>query len=440
MAQQNELAAIVGKEWVRAGRDVQTFAIDDVCPSWLVYPGSVDELAAIMRCARQREWIVVPAGFGAGLGLGNRLSRVDIVVSTQRLNQILEYTPEDLTAAVQAGCSLASFNAVLQEHGQWLPLDPPQPERASLGAIAATADFGPLRLGFGLPRDYVIGMQVVQPDGTVIKSGGRVVKNVAGYDLNKLFVGSLGTLGIIAQLNLKLRPLPPADATCSVQADTLEALDDLIRLVAASELLPAALVSCSADTAEHVWPDCSHSGWLCLIRFLDAEAAVAYQLTRLHELARTSAVRCEQLEASRAHMIWQRIRDLRAAPAANLVLRLHVRPSDVSRLFSLVGNCLAEGCDQVLLCSYNRVGAMIACARSEPTVAIQSNLCDRLHQLRRQCQMMDGSMIIERAPTNIKQAIDVWGEVGSSIGLMRSLKQQFDPKRILNPGRFVGGI
>lgn len=439
MSMQNELIAIVGKEWV-GSHEVHGVAIDDVRPTWVVHPGCVEELAAILRCAYQREWIVVPVGFGSGLSLGNALSRVDVVVSTQRLNQMIEYTPEDLTAGVQAGCSLASFNAILQEYGQWLPLDPPRPESASLGAIAATADFGPLRLGFGLPRDYVIGMHVVQSDGTVIKSGGRVVKNVAGYDLNKLFVGSLGTLGIITQLNVKLRPLPPGDATCSVQTDTLEALDHLIRLVAASELLPAALVSCSADTAEQLWPEGAHAGWLCLVRFLDADPAVHYQLRRLHEIAETNAAEYKQIEPSRASTIWQRIRDLRAEPAADLVLRLQVRPSDVARLFPLIENCLAEMVDRFQVVAYHRVGVVIACARSASARAVEPNVPERLHQLRRDCQRMDGSMILERAPADIKRAIDVWGEIGSSIRLMRALKQQFDPKHILNPGRFVGGI
>jgi glycolate oxidase FAD binding subunit len=437
----NELAAIVGKEWVHEGAAVGEYAVDGLLPRMIVRPGSVEELAEILRRAHEAGWIVVPAGNGTGLSLGNPLERMDLVISTLRLHQVLDYEPADLTASVQAGCTLEKFNQGVGEHNQWLPLDPPEPHWATLGAVVAVGDVGPMRVGFGLARDYVIGLQVVQADGTQIKTGGRVVKNVAGYDLNKLFVGSLGTLGIITQLNFKLRPRPETEATCAVLSNDDATLSDFVRLVTASELSPAAMLYLSFRTALRLSLPCSDMRPALLVRFMDSEPAVRYQVDRLKEMVRMCDlnVDVEQLPEQVAEPFRRSIRDFVADPQSNLVIRINALPSEVNGALTSLAWVQDLPGERYLLAD-QRSGVARMQTWVEPTGAACEKVAERLRGLRREFQRMNGSLVIERAPVELKRRMDVWGEVGPTARIMRALKQQFDPRRILNPGRFVAGI
>lgn len=440
MMMPNELAAIVGKEWVREGDASPEYVVDGVRPQLMVWPGTVEEVAAVLRRAHEAGWAVVPAGYGTGLFLGNPPERVDLVISTTRLNQILDYEPADLTASVQAGCSLDQFNQTIGQHGQWLPLDPPQPDRATLGAIAAVADYGPLRLGFGVPRDYVIGLQVVQADGRQLKTGGRVVKNVAGYDLNKLFVGSFGTLGIMTQLNLKVRPRPDTEATCLMAHGDAPVLDDVVRALAVSELAPAAVEMLSRPVTERLSLPCPPACAALLVRFIDSEPAVRHQVRRLREIAHWHDVPSEELTEEMAERLWCSIRDIAADPDINLSLRISGLPAEIQFWLTNLAGVFSDGRYTMETLSHHRSGVARAVVRFDPTETLDEELADKLRQLRRSCQERNAALIIERAPVALKKRLDVWGEVGATAELMRALKRQFDPNRTLNPGRFVAGI
>ena len=440
MIMQNELAAIIGKEWVREGEASAEYAVDGVLPKVVVWPGTVEEVAAILRQAYKAGWSVVPAGYGMGLSLGNVPESIDLVLSTTRLSKILDYEPADLTASVQAGCSLDRFNRTVGEHGQWLPLDPLRPDRATLGAVAAVNDFGPLRLGFGLPRDYVIGLEVVQADGRRIKTGGRVVKNVAGYDLNKLFVGSHGTLGIMTQLNLKVRPRPETEATCLIASGHTPVLDDFVKTLAVSELSPAAVESLWNKTAHRLSVPCPPVCSVMLVRFMDAEPAVRYQVRRLREIAQLHELESEELPDTLAEPLWRSIRDLSTGADANLVVRINTLPVDTEFWLLHLLWALTDQTQVLDLLTHHRSGVVRGLAWCDVTEARCKELAARLGQLRNYCRENGGSLVIQRAPVELKKYIDVWGEVGPTAEIMRALKQQFDPRRILNPGRFVAGI
>lgn len=440
MMKPTELAAIVGEEWVREADASPEYVVDGLRPQWIVWPGTVEEVAAVLRRASEAGWAVVPAGYGTGLFLGNPPERVDLVIVTTRLNHILDYEPADLTASVQAGCTLAQFNQTAGQHGQWLPLDPPQPHRATLGAIAAVADYGPLRLGFGLPRDYVIGLHVVQADGRQLKTGGRVVKNVAGYDLNKLFVGSLGTLGIITQLNLKVRPRPDTEATCLLTYNDVLTLDEVVKTLAASELAPAAVELLSPQSAEWLSLPCSSACTALLVRFLDSEPAVHYQVQRLSQIAHRHQVPCQELPEKLAQPLWDSLRDLAADADIALSLRINGLPAESSFWLTKLAQLFADDRYRMRLISHYRSGVVRALIQSDLTESLGEELADKLGQLRRSCQERKAYVVIERAPSALKKRMDVWGEVGPTAKLMRALKQQFDPNRLLNPGRFVAGI
>ena len=234
--------------------------------SLIVSPASAEEISEVLKLASREGWNVLPAG-----GMTWLKSKADLIVNTQRLNQIIEHEPADLIAVAQAGVKLADFNAKLAENGQWLPLDPPDDGSATIGGVVATGIGGPQEFGYGRPRGSVIGMNVVLADGTLIKAGGRVVKNVAGYDLCKLFTGSFGSLGIITEVNFKLRPRPARAATV-IATGTVEDLRKIIN----ARLFPVA--------AEIV------DGDMLMVRFAGNEKGVAYQIEQARALLKNAEV------------------------------------------------------------------------------------------------------------------------------------------------------
>jgi len=280
----NSLAQIVGDENISSHNGTITIS-----------PGSAKEISEILKLASSEHWTVVPVG-----GMGWIKSTANLNVSTHRLNQIIEHEPADLIAIAQAGVTLNDFNAKLAENGQWLPLDPPDDGRATLGGVVATGIGGPQQFGYGRPRGSVIGMKVVLADGSMIKAGGRVVKNVAGYDLCKLFTGSYGTLGIITELNFKLRPRPAREATV-IAMGAVEELRAGMRAILDARLFPVAMEIVSDQL---------------LVRFAGNEKGVAFQLEQARKLLKDAEVVTDDAD------LWKKIAATRA-----LEVRVRKEPS-----------------------------------------------------------------------------------------------------------------
>ena len=237
-----DLVQIVGAVGVLPDDQLSRYTIDGIDPQAVILPASTHEIQEVLDYASDNGLSVIPAGSGTKLGIGNPPEGVDLVLSTSRLDQVLEYEPADLTVTVEAGIQLAVLQAKLAEHGQYLPLDPPYADRCTIGGITATNASGPSRLQYGAARDRVLGMRVVQSSGTVVKSGGKVVKNVAGYDLNKLYLGSYGTLGVITEVSLKLQPLPEIERTILVTFADIEEAVNVGSEISGSQLLPTFLI------------------------------------------------------------------------------------------------------------------------------------------------------------------------------------------------------
>ncbi|HET6891271.1 MAG TPA: FAD-binding protein, partial [Pyrinomonadaceae bacterium] len=217
--------------------------------SLLVNPESIEQLCETIKLAHRERWTVVPTGAGTWMNVGNLLEGANLIISTARLNQILEHEPADLIATAQAGVTLDNLNRTLSQRGQWLPLDPPHDGRSTLGGVVATGLAGAQRPGYGTARSFVIGMRVVLANGEVVKAGGRVVKNVAGYDLCKLFTGSYGTLGIISELTFKLRPLPANQVTV-LSVGSMNAMIEAGRSILAASLFPVGVELVSESMAK----------------------------------------------------------------------------------------------------------------------------------------------------------------------------------------------
>jgi glycolate oxidase FAD binding subunit len=403
-------------------------AIDGITSTSRVTPASREELAEALHAADLRGEAVAPVGGGTQLDLGMPPSRLDLVIDTTRLDKVVEYEPADLTVTVEAGLRFEELQKHLAAQNQFLALDPPAAPGATLGGLMATNASGPLRFAYGTARDLVIGTRVANPDGTVTHAGGRVVKNVAGYDLNKLHIGALGTLGIIVELSFKLAPIPPATNTVVGQFPDASAARGIINAVVQSPLSPIAieLLGPRAGSAAAGLPE----AMLVAFRVGGYPQAVERQVRDLSALVTQHGG--QRVETS--DTVWDDLAGMRvAAQNRDVVMKAAVPLVESTRVVEILERRLADF-DPVVWAHAGNGVAYAACnAPSESTV---------LRDVRTEVAALgaNASLVIQRCPVELKRAVDVWGDPGSSIGLMRALKAKLDPNNTLNPGRYVGGI
>ena len=434
-----DLVQIVGETGLLPDDQLNRYAIDSIGPQAVVLPASTHEIQEILGYAADNELSVIPAGSGTKLGIGVPPEEVDLILSTSRLDQILEYEPADLTVTVEAGIQLASLQAKLAEHGQYFSLDPPYADRCTIGGITATNASGPSRLRFGSARDLVLGMRVVQSNGTVVKSGGKVVKNVAGYDLNKLYLGSFGTLGVITEISLKLQPLPEIERNILLTfADIGEAVNGASE-ISGSQLLPTFLnlFVNGAPLTDSPEP--------CLLMGLDGHPeTVEWQIDSVKAIAQQNgAIGVGVYEG-------QRQLELRGSMCTFpenesvtpiVICRANLRRTDVGDFLNAVLEMNDSSSWRVRAMGLMGNGVVYVTCSDFPDgdVPVQE-VADAIANLRDAAANVSGNLIVESAPTALKRQIDVWGPVGGSFELMKAIKAKFDPIGLLNVGRFVGGI
>jgi len=409
-----ELAEIVGKEHLRAATAAD--AIDGVEAQRVAEPGTAEDLARALRWAHAAGVKVSPRGGGTKLGWGNPPAACDLVLSTARLNRVLEHAWADMTVIVEAGCRVADLQKTLAEHGQRLALDPLWPERATIGGILSTNDSGTLRARYGSLRDLIIGITVALPDGTLAKSGGKVVKNVAGYDLAKLFTGALGTLGVIVQAIFRLHPLPRESRSLSFSG-TPESLNQLLLAIQASKLTGTGLQLRAAQGSAHLE-----------VRFDGTAAGIQAQVEQVQQIAGSMAASDAPANAWTSHQaIWDG-----ATPA--LLTKFSVLPAQFAAVCALVERS-AGAQSLAWKIVVQTVGA--GYARLEGN---EQGLRTALLTLRDELAKMGGTLVVLGCPVAIKRGLDAWGPPSDAQPLMVRVKQRFDPDGTLNPGRFVGGI
>jgi glycolate oxidase FAD binding subunit len=404
-----------------------TFAIDGVEPTTRVSPTTREELAEALHAADERGESVAPLGGGTQLELGMPPSRLDVAIETGGLNRLVEYEPADLTVTAEAGMRFADLQRLLGEHGQFLALDPSAQEGATLGGLIATNASGPLRFAFGTARDVVIGTRVANPDGTLTHAGGRVVKNVAGYDLNKLYIGSLGTLGIVVELSFKVAPIPPAMATVIGRFADLGAVRDVLEALVRSTLSPLAIELVGPGAAQAAGlPEAA----LLVLRVGGYAQTVERQVRDLSALLDQHGGR----HVDAPDTSWDDLSRMRLdAQQRQVVLKAAAPIADSARLVEILEERLTELTPTVWAHAGSGVAFAACDAPPDATVLLDT---------RRAVMLLGGnaSLVAQRCPTPLKAAFDVWGDPGSALSLMRALKAKLDPKNTLNPGRYVGGI
>ena len=433
-----ELIQIVGENGLLPDYRYKDYRVDGFIPKAVVFPKSVQQIQELLALAADRGLSVIPAGSGTKLGIGNVPQKVDLVLSTRRLNNTIEYEPADLTVTVQAGMLLSNLQMELSENGQFLPLDPAYASLATVGGIAATNASGPLRLRHGTPRNQILGMRVVQADGTVVKSGGKVVKNVSGYDLNKLYIGSFGTLGIISELTFKLYPLAESGITMLLSFKRYEDAAKTASEITSSQLLPSFLnlfINGVPDTTI-VDP--------CLVVGLNAHPkAIAWQRNQVQWIAKQSGV--VGVEITQEHQAVQLAESMRTFAQTNpsqqvVVCKVNLRMSNIEEYIGVVLDVTSA-----LECTVRGMGLMgtgqVYFVFSDFADTVEpETIASTLAELRSHASSVGGNLILETAPVEVKREIDVWGTIGSGSGIMNQIKAQFDPSKLLNPGRFVDRI
>ncbi len=401
------------------------FVIDGRPAEVVAAPASLTELSELMKLANSSRWGVVPAGRGSWLASGKPLQRTDLVVSTRRLTAAVEHQPDDLLATVQAGTSLAVLNQVLARAGQWWPLDPLGD--GTLGAIIATASSGPLAAAFGAPRDLVLGLTAVLADGRVVRAGGRVVKNVAGYDMVKLFTGSFGTLGIIADARLRLYALPKADETRVIAADDPRKLTKLAADLAASKhMAPAATEILSPAAASAAGP--KTNDWRLAVRWLGHRTAVKDAVQAAGTLASRAGA---QIVADNG--LWPRITAIEERLVPALSARIVVPPRGTAEMIRQA--LLIKSADPPALVASPRLGRIwIFVSRPLYQAADVRRWVRRIEEIRGVAAEAGGNLRVESAPVELRRVVDSWGDPGRAARIGKGLKKYFDPHATLKPG------
>ena len=418
------VAALVVEVDARAGGGVArpgaaADAIDGVVPGVVATPATPESLAKILAWATETGHTVVVRGGGTKLSWGPPPASADLLLSTTAMRAVVAHRHGDLTATVQAGATLAETNAVLSRHRQWLPLDPPWADRATIGGIVASNDSGPRRQRHGAPRDLIIGMTLARADGLLAKTGGIVVKNVAGYDLARLLTGSFGCLGVILTATFKLAPVAEASRTVTVEFPASERCSALVADLRAHASTPTAL--------ELTTPPAT-----MLIRFESIEAVAVEQAEQAATVARGHGGTVVVLTGEDEAAVW-RAHEVRVFEREGTIVKLVVVPSAVP--LTLVWLDAAAKARQLDYVVTGRAGLGVLYVGLHGAVSEQAAF---IAALRERLPTGHGSATIQRGDPELKGLVDVWGPIGDSLRIMREVKRRFDPTGTLNPGRGPG--
>ena len=412
---------------------LQRYEIDGQTPRGATRVETIGDIERAQSAATDQDLAVIPTGGRTMLGLGMPPRRYDLALDMSSLDQVVEYEPNDFTISVQAGMTLAALQRTLAANGQFLPLDHPRFEQATVGGICAVGRGGLRRKALGGPRDWLIGMRMVKADGTAIKGGGKVVKNVSGYDLPKLFAGSLGTLGVIAEVTFKLRPQPASDQVVALHADSFEQALAASRAAArAAPFLDGCVVlsdRAAARAASH-GADILDDRPALVLRASGLESAADEVLASALAAARSTGLEGEDSRTPAIVETWQAIADLELGTLADQVrLRIGLPPGNLERVRSLAEELVPD------------VSSWVAAGDSGLLFLETATVdAETVRMLRNRLRPLQGRLTVESAPLELKRAMDVWGPPGPGMRLMHRVKEQFDPIGILNPGRYVDGI
>lgn len=425
---------------------LETFTVQGKHPDRAAAPRTPEEISELLRTAQHNQWAVVPFGSGSRQDLGNPPKRFDLALATTRLDRIPEYEPQDLVVRVESGCRLGRLQEMLAADRLCLPVDPPGYRQTTLGGMVAANASGPGRFGHGTLRDYLLGIGVVQADGSQTRFGSRVVKNVTGYDMCKLYAGSFGTLGVFSDFYFKLKPLPPMEKTVVGLFESLPQVQSALSRLLQSPMIPIAVEFLNGSASRRLDRELDWNGkiggYALAVKFGDLEAAVNWQVRELRAIWGRHADGDMLVSDSREQkMLWDSLREdhfcLAPPPLASLKLKVNILPSQLVRWIEEVERQLSETEVPFFLRAHAGSGVMRVFCHLDASTPQAGRLAGLIERWRSLLNAVRGSVVVEKGPANLKNRVDAWGYRYKDLKLMKQVKNRLDPQEILNPGRFV---
>lgn len=471
-----ELAGIAGPERFKADPSITAqYAVEGVVPKAVVFPKDTKMVAALMQCAFRENLAVAPWGSGTKMALGNPPTRLDLVVCMARMNHMLDVDTANLTITVEAGVKFRDVQARLateedrcylpledlkteagefvcsdrSNSGCFAPLDPLFGEKATMGGVMATNSSGPRRLLYGLPRDLLLGVRFVTPKGEVIGAGGKTVKNVSGYDISKLMIGAMGSLGILCEMTLKLLPLPERMETRLFAFDDFSHAGDFADAVLATKLLPAALEVADREILKELdfkIPDGLGSGaYVAMIALEAFDEAVRRMGKDLGAMAAAFKATGKSLVLEERHrLFWLALGDLESSLLQRcprlVVLRLNYPLSSWRGVVEVAGKAAAKARLEHSVMCHAGSGVTLLHLLPDGAVSQDEAMVETIKTLLDHCCTEGGNLVVQRAPVDLKPALPVWGNAGQDLPLMKRIRGEVDPSGIMNPGRFFVSI
>ena len=450
----DRLAGLLGGSVVMPVGDIE---IDDVAPQAIIRPTDRLQISELLIWASSEHVSIMPRGGGTRMNLGNVPRKADVILDLGGLNQLVDYQPADMTATVEAGMTLSNLQERLSPGGEFAPLESAEADRSTIGGILSVGAGGPLSYAYGLPREWLIGMSVLGTDGIATKSGGKVVKNVTGYDLNKLYAGSLGTLGVIVEATFKLLPIDPHSgmllASFAALPDSISASRALIHSSAAPMGCHSVTYRVSRRLQDSTLAASQNLGLLdegtaLFLAFYSGRSQATRR--RLDEAAATllaegaNAVQRIEGPAARSTLRWITDTPPQLRDDSALVMKVSVQSKSAARasaecgdvtLFGEYPEQMADSGFGSIRLFWPKYGDIQSTHSMEPQPII-----DAIQQVRQIVQRCEGSAVVEHCPVSVKSQIDIWGDYPDSLSIMQDIKKRFDPNSVLNPGRFLGGI
>jgi glycolate oxidase FAD binding subunit len=447
-----KLREIVGEAHMIQDPDrLKAYAVDGRKPKVVVTPGTIDEVSKVVAYAGQEHLAIVPRGNGTKMKMGGIPKKIDILLSTGRLNRITDRDCENLTLSAESGLTLGEVQQGLAKVGKgyFLPLDPPFTDKATLGGIVATNSSGPKRLLYGTARDMMIGAKAVFPNGDTVVSGGKTVKNVSGYDMCKLLIGSYGTLGILCEMTFKLLPLPEKEATLLLSFAGLESADDFVRELRGGQLIPSSLEILNAKAVQKMKYPMSmppNGSYLVAIGVEGVAESTDRQISEMSEIGKKhGTLEALTLDAEKHQAFWNALRDFTYGLTQEYPSAISLKSNFlISKSGEMLGEYekIAQGLG--IDCAFiSHAGNGILYSHILPGKNFRSKVesfVELIEKLTAEAVKYGGGLVVESSPLSIKKKVDVWGKSRSDYLVARRLKEQIDPAGILNTGRFVGGI
>ena len=471
-----ELTGIAGPDRLKTDPAVTAqYTVDGLVPKAVAFPKDTRMVAALVQCASRGNLAMVPWGSGTKIAMGNPPNRLDLVVCMARMNHMLDVDTANLTITVEAGVKFRDVQARLateedrcylpledlkteagefvcsdrSHSGCFLPIDPPFSERATLGGIVAANTTGPRRLLYGLPRDLVLGVRFATPKGDIIGAGGKTVKNVSGYDVSKLMIGSLGSLGVLCEMTLRLLPLPEKMETLLFSFDSFSEAGAFAGAILGTKLLPAAVEVANKAAVENMdfrkSLDFAPGSYVVMVALEAFDEAVARMRKELLAMAPHFKSKGHALVEEEKHrLFWLAVGELQRTALQRfprlVALQLNYPLSAWKTIFEFADKTLSQAhLDHTMLCHAGN-GLILINLLPNPKGAGDKALVDAARTLLAECRNAGGNLVVQRAPADLKKTLPIWGEPGSDLPLMKRIRVELDPLGVMNPGRFAVGL